>query len=410
MGCAHRIARLELPRGWLVVALVVCLASVAQAKMDTPLCLACHNASAPKADHLKGVSLYVNAKLFKGSVHAAIGCPSCHTDISGFPHKLPPQKVSCDGCHPTQSAAYRRSVHAGGVKTIPGCLDCHGNPHGILPKSDPESRVYPLNLPRTCGRCHGNPELAKRYGFPDVYALYMDSIHGFALTQDGLLVAAESSSCHGAHEILSRKDPRSRTARGNIPATCGSCHAGVEKAYFEGVHGKDLLAGNTKVPVCSNCHTAHRISEVQTAAWQVRTVGTCGGCHKERLRTYRDTFHGQVTALGFSETARCWSCHSPHRILPASDPRSTVAPANLQATCGKCHPGATANFVSYQPHADPRDKRHYPALYYATLFMNLLLAGVFTFFGIHTVLWLFRSLFYRPTDDDSGPGAKWPRQ
>ena len=395
MSRSYRIILPQLMWGVLPVALVLCFAGIARAKMDTQLCLACHNASAPKTDHVKGVSLYVNAKLFKPSIHAAIGCPSCHTDIDGFPHKLPTRKVSCSGCHPTQDAAYRRSVHAEGAKKIPGCLDCHGNPHGILPKRDPESKVYPLNLPRTCGSCHGNPELAKRYGFPDVYALYMDSIHGFALTQDGLLVAAQCSSCHGAHEILSRKDPSSRTARGNVPTTCGSCHAGVKASYFEGVHGKNLLAGNQKVPVCTNCHTAHRISDVQTVAWQVTTVGTCGGCHKERLRTYRDTFHGQVTALGFSETARCWSCHSAHNILPASDPRSTVAPANLQTTCGKCHAGATLNFVSYQPHADPHNKLLNPALYYATLFMNLLLAGVFTFFGIHTVLWLFRSLFHR---------------
>ncbi len=403
MGIAYRITLRELLRGVLPVALLLCWAGVVQAKMDTALCLACHNASAPKTEDPSKVSLHVDAKLFKSSVHAAFGCPVCHTDIEGFPHKLPTRKVSCEGCHATQSAAFRRSVHANVEKTVPGCLNCHGNPHGILPKRDPASNVYTLNLPRTCGRCHGNAELAKRYGFPDVYALYMDSIHGFALTKDGLLVAAECSSCHGTHEILSRKDPNSRTNRRNIPATCGSCHAGVKADYMDGVHGKNLVAGNLKVPVCNNCHTAHRISEVQTVEWQVQTISTCGGCHQERLRTYRDTFHGQVTALGFSETARCWSCHGSHKILPASDPRSSVAPANLRTTCGRCHKGASASFVSYQPHADPRDKRRFPALYFATLFMNLLLAGVFTFFGIHTVLWLFRSLFHH-LSNHSGAG------
>ncbi len=400
MGSTNRLARLklELLEEFFLTTLALFVASTAQAKVESALCLACHNASSPKTDQVKGVSLYVNRKIFDSSVHAALGCPSCHSDVTGFPHKQPRQKVSCGGCHPTQNSAYRRSVHANGVRAkqiFPACLDCHGNPHGILPARDPRSQVYPLNLPRTCGSCHGSPELAKRYGFPDVYRLYMDSIHGFALTKDGLLVAAQCSSCHGAHDILSRKEPGTRTARSNIPSTCGSCHAGVKASYSEGVHGKVLATGNVRVPVCTDCHTAHRISDVQTVAWQVATVGTCGNCHKERLRTYRDTFHGQVTALGFSETARCWSCHGSHAIFPPSDARSSIAPANLQATCGKCHAGATASFVSYQPHADPRNKRLNPGLYYAALFMNLLMASVFTFFGIHTALWLFRSLFDR---------------
>jgi len=380
---------------------ILFMAATAQAKLDTAVCVACHNAFPAKA----GKNLHVDASLFNSSVHAALGCQSCHSDVTAIPHQGPAREVSCGGCHPTQDSAYRRSVHAS-VRTgraIPGCLDCHGNPHEIVPVRDPRSPVYPLSLPRTCGSCHGSPELAKRYGFPDVYALYMDSIHGFALTKDGLLVAAQCSSCHGSHEILSRKDPRSRTARGNVPATCGSCHTGVKSAYFEGVHGKALAAGNPEAPVCADCHAAHRIADVRTVAWQVGTVGTCGACHKEHLRTYRDTFHGQVTALGFDETARCWSCHGSHAIFPASDARSSIAPANLQATCGKCHAGATKSFVSYQPHADPGNRKLNPALYFAALFMNLLMVGVFMFFGIHTVLWLFRSLF-DSKPDDSGPG------
>ncbi len=405
-GCPLKV---RAAAGVLLSAFALFVAGTAEAKLDTPLCLACHNASPPKADQTRRVSLHVNAKLFGSSVHAALGCPACHSDITGFPHKQPRQKVSCGACHPTQNSAYSRSVHADGVRgkqVLPGCLDCHGNPHGILSARNPESQVYPLNLPRTCGSCHGNPELAKRYGFSDVYRIYMDSIHGFALTKDGLLVAAQCSSCHGSHEVRSRKDPTSRTARNNIPSTCGSCHAGVKASYVEGVHGKALAAGKARTPVCTSCHTAHRVSDVKTVAWQVDTVGICGGCHSGRLRTYRDTFHGQITALGFSETARCWSCHGSHAILPASNPKSSVAPVNLRSTCGTCHTGASASFVSYQPHADPHDKNLNPTLYYAALFMNLLMASVFTFFGLHTVLWLFRSVFDRAaTNANRGSGG-----
>jgi hypothetical protein len=359
-------------------------------------CLGCHNLKASAKLQARPVSVYVNAEIYEPSVHSSVGCVSCHTDIRSFPHPDPVKPVSCAGCHANASSGYASSVHAIAEREkksrFPGCLNCHGNPHGMRARTDPKSRVYPLNLPRTCGTCHGNPEIAKKYGFPDVYALYMDSIHGFALTSDGLLVAATCASCHGAHDILSRKDPKSRTFPRNVPATCGGCHAGVQVDYLAGAHGTAMIAGRANAPVCTNCHTAHQIAQVDVVTWQLKTVATCGNCHKERLHSYRDTFHGQVTELGFVATARCWSCHGSHLILKASDPKSKVAPANLPATCGKCHHGATASFVSYEPHPNAHDRRQNPALYYSALFMNLLLLGVFFFFGLHTALWLARSL------------------
>jgi hypothetical protein len=246
-------------------------------------------------------------------------------------------------------------------------------------------------LPRTCGACHGNAQVAKQFKAPQVYALYMDSIHGFALTQQGLLVAASCSSCHGSHGILSKNNAKSKTNRANIPETCGTCHAGPLRAFSASIHGELLAAGATEGPVCTSCHTAHEIAKVDTTEWQMKTTATCGGCHKEQLATYRDTFHAQVSALGFQRIARCWDCHDFHDILPASDPKSTIAPAQLIRTCGKCHQDANASFVKYDPHADSQDKTHYPGLHYAAVFMNLLLAGTLGFFALHTFLWFLRS-------------------
>jgi hypothetical protein len=58
-----------------------------------------------------------------------------------------------------------------------------------------------------------------------------------------------------------------------------------------------------------------------------------------------------------------------------------------------CHAGANLSFVQYQPHANSRDRKLNPALYYVRLFMNILLAGTLTFFVIHTLLWLIRSRY-----------------
>jgi nitrate/TMAO reductase-like tetraheme cytochrome c subunit len=398
----------------LVVALVLfdCPAVRAE-EISNEACFGCHGIEGFTA--ADGKPLTVDADAFATSTHASLLCTTCHSEITDLPHaekltKVGPQ--ACSLCHGEVVETYDKSIHgrsrAEGITDAASCTNCHGSPHTTRKTDDPGSTVYPLNLPRTCGVCHGDPELAKRHGIPviDAYQLYMDSIHGRALTRSGLLVAANCSSCHGFHDIQPREDPDSKIFRTNIPATCGACHAGVEKAYREGSHGRALQNPAKKAPVCITCHTAHQIARVDTQPWKLAVLEECGDCHKESRRTYGDTFHGQVTALGFTPVARCSDCHGAHRVLPAADSESSVAPANLVATCRKCHPLANDNFAQYRPHADPDDRARNPTLYYTTRFMNLLIFGVFAFFGLHTVLWFSRSIGERVRRPRNGEGPR----
>jgi predicted CXXCH cytochrome family protein len=360
---------------------------VAQASSE---CLGCH-ADASMQD-ASGNSIAVDAPKFHSSIHGSLECSNCHTDKKGYPHPDKPAKVKCDTCHAEEAAGLAGSVHSSAADHP--CTSCHGDAHAIFPKGDARSAVYPLNVPRTCGNCHGAEGMAKRHGLPSVYPSYIDSIHGFALSKEGLLVAANCNSCHGSHHILSRNNPLSATSKANVPKTCGTCHAGITTDYEGGVHGKAVAAGKMDAPVCSDCHTAHAILQPTEAAFRTQSTPICGSCHKEKFSTYRDTFHSQLGALGgYVETARCWDCHGAHEVLPASDPRSPIAPANLVKTCGRCHAGANASFVQYQPHANARNRKLNPGLYYVTLFMNLLLVSVLTFFMLHTILWLIRSRY-----------------
>jgi predicted CXXCH cytochrome family protein len=365
--------------------LLVAAARPLRAQTD---CLSCHGA--PGMTDASGKSISIDGDKFHASIHGSLSCANCHTNVKGYPHAANAAEVNCSTCHADEASGLAGSVHAKASEHP--CLSCHGDPHQIVAKSDPASPVYPLNIPKTCGACHGNPALAKQHGLANVYGLYMDSIHGFAVSTEGLLVAANCTSCHGSHGILSHKNPQSPTYRTNIPATCGKCHVGINEQYQAGIHGRALAAGNPSAPVCTDCHTAHAILQATSSEFRMQSTPVCGSCHKDKLSTYRDTFHSQLGLLGgYVQTARCWDCHAAHEILPASDPRSPIAPANLVKTCGKCHAGANASFVQYQPHANPRNRRLNPALYYIRLFMNLLLASVLTFFLIHTVLWLIRS-------------------
>jgi hypothetical protein len=159
-----------------------------------------------------------------------------------------------------------------------------------------------------------------------------------------------------------------------------------------------MRAGNTFAPVCNNCHSAHQIQSVESNSWKLQVLRECGSCHTESIKTYRDTFHGQVTALGFVRTAACADCHGAHEIFPKSDPRSTISQARIVSTCGKCHPGATRSFTRFDPHADKHNRARNPTLYYAARFMDSLLIFVFAFFGVHTSLWFVRSVRAKETD------------
>jgi hypothetical protein len=369
--------------------LVVAAPRVAQADVD---CLGCHGDKTMQ--DAAGHNIGVDGDTFHVSLHGSMKCGDCHSTIKDYPHPDQVTPVKCESCHTGEAEGLVGSVHANRAEHP--CTSCHGDAHAIFPKSDPRSAVYPLNIPRTCGNCHGNDALAKKHGLPNVYPMYLDSIHGFALSKEGLLVAANCQNCHGSHHILSHTDPQSPTYKTNIPKTCGQCHAGITANYLGGVHGKAIAAGDLHAPVCSDCHTAHAILQPTEATFRMQSTPICGSCHKDKLSTYRDTFHSQLGSLGgYVETARCWDCHGAHDVLPASDPRSPIAPTNLVVTCGKCHAGANASFVQYQPHANANNRKLNPALFYIRLFMNLLLAGVLTFFMIHTILWLVRSRYHQ---------------
>jgi nitrate/TMAO reductase-like tetraheme cytochrome c subunit len=393
-------------RSWLTTAcFVLGAAAVAGAGQSPPTppanddCLACH--SDPEVKRANGSPVAVDAPVLAASSHSAAACVDCHADLATlteFPHPDTLKPAQCASCHDGPVEAYETGVHAqarrsGQNLTAATCADCHGA-HDIRPSVDPESRTHHSRLLDTCGRCHGNEEIIKRGNIEigNVVELFRDSIHGKALVRSGLLVAPTCSDCHGSHDIRRKSDASSRVHRQSVPVTCGKCHDGIVREYWTSIHGARVQEGSQLAPVCSSCHTAHDISRTDVEGWKVEVIKECGTCHEESMKTYRDTFHGQVTALGYSRVASCADCHGAHTIVPKTDPRSMVNDANRVETCQKCHSGATESFAQYDPHADPSNRARNPSLFYVSQLMKMLLAGVFAFFGIHTALWLGRGM------------------
>jgi hypothetical protein len=366
-------------------------------------CMRCHADPSLKAS-ADGRSLHVRAGDVSDSRHARISCGQCHVGVTASRHRpceTITQHVDCSSCHADIGRQYMESKHgelmAKHDPEAPTCAECHGT-HRILGKKDPSSATFPINVPRLCARCHREGEkAAKRYkgSQHDIIQHYVESIHGKGLMKSGLIVTATCTSCHTAHGVLPKDNPVSSVNRDNIPATCGRCHYGIEEQFRRSVHATQ--AGKTKkeLPVCSDCHTAHTISRTDATGFKLEIMGKCGRCHEEIAKTYFDTYHGKVSQLGYTKTAKCYDCHGSHDILSVSDPGSHLSRNNVVQTCRKCHAGATRRFAGYLTHATHNDPKKYPLLFWTFWGMVALLVGTFTVGGIHTLLWLPRGLQLR---------------
>jgi len=397
-------------------------------------CLQCHDDKTLSKTNANGSvqALFVDAGPLASSVHRSNACVNCHGDLtSRHPDdNVPAQPASCLGCHDPkgnhQKAAqeYTTSIHGVshtlGASAAAGCGDCHGS-HAMAPMKNVDSPVFKMNLPNTCARCHTNAAMNAEYQikYPQAAAQYLDSIHGRALLKLGLIVAPSCNDCHGIHDIKRSVDRSSPIHPLNIAKTCGKCHISVEKTYNESVHGQLLAKGDTRAPVCTDCHSAHSIENPGGNHFKATSDQRCGKCHQDRLKYYHETYHGKAMALGrpndAPEVAACFDCHGHHDVLPAANPKSRLSKQNIVATCARCHPDASASFARYVPHANPLDKEHYPAFHWTFVFMTALLIGVFAFFGGHTIFWLFRSAWlyrhdsktYREAKISTQKGDEW---
>ncbi len=139
------------------------------------------------------------------------------------------------------------------------------------------------------------------------------------------------------------------------PPDCGSCHAAQGKDFAASLHGRAAARGDALAPRCSSCHGNHEILPVASPASAVaplRVPFVCGSCHREGapvqsqraihqsriLENYSESMHGEgLLKRGLRVTATCVSCHTAHRILPHTDPASSIARANVTGTCTRCH-------------------------------------------------------------------------
>ena len=316
-------------------------------------CLSCHDEPGLSLTLPSGevLSLTLSKDMLQASIHSPLGieCRACHTGIGTYPH-------------PTVEYATRRELAR--------------------------------NLYLACEKCHA-----------DNYDRTLDSMHAQAAAA-GNLDAPICTDCHGAHDVRPPDQPR-----GHISEICGRCHTAIYTSYAESVHGAALLQeGNLDVPVCTDCHGVHNISDPRTAQFRVDTPEMCAGCHADPelmgryglsadvYSLYSLSFHGVDVSVYranwptiWHQSAVCTDCHGIHDIRPTDDPGSRVNPAKLLSTCQQCHPDAGPNWPGAWTGHYRVSLERTPFVYYTQVFYSQLTPFVLAVSAGYVLLQILRS-------------------
>jgi len=216
-----------------------------------------------------------------------------------------------------------------------GCIDCHQDLDGV------EAYPHASDLPRVnCAECHEDDD--------GPIADYWESTHG-QRAKAGDKDAPLCQDCHGTHYIIPLQERGSSISPFNIPQMCAQCHAEGAKVarthdipqeqivqrYKQSIHGEGLFKqGLVVTAVCTSCHTGHRVlphTDPRSTIHKDNVVGTCMQCHGLIEEVHRKVIAGELWERT-GAVPLCVECHSPHEI------RKVFYDTNMSnADCLRCH-------------------------------------------------------------------------
>lgn len=229
-------------------------------------CAACHGGDPTRADmDAMSKSAGFRGKPSRSQIPAL--CGSCHSDAAYMRKYNPSLRTD-------QLSQYKTSVHgkrfAQGDAKVAVCTDCHGV-HDLRPASDVASKVHPLNIARTCARCHADAAYMKDYSIPtDQFSKYSGSVHHEALVVRGDLSAPTCTTCHGNHGAA---PPGVDT----VQNVCANCHVFQAQLYNKSPHLKAFQ--DAGLPGCVSCHSNHGIQHPNDNNVGTGKEAFCTGCH-----------------------------------------------------------------------------------------------------------------------------------
>jgi predicted CXXCH cytochrome family protein len=222
-------------------------------------CITCHNAHGIVSVKDPSSPVY--------PVNTPKTCAKCHSNAKYMRTYNPALPVD-------QLEKYRTSEHgilnAKGDAKAAECANCHGS-HEIRSAKDVKSKVYAINLPKTCSTCHSSSNYMRGYKIPlDQFEKYSNSVHGKLLLEKNNFNAPACNDCHGNH---------SATPPGveSISKVCGTCHALSAELFAASPHKKAF--DQKQLPECETCHGNHEIITATDKLLGVQNSAVCKSCH-----------------------------------------------------------------------------------------------------------------------------------
>jgi predicted CXXCH cytochrome family protein len=230
-------------------------------------CVSCHGGDASSYDASQAMSRKAGwkGKIDRKQIPAL--CGSCHSNPTLMRTYNPSLRTD-------QLDQYHTSVHgkrlASGDGKVAVCVDCH-SVHDIRSPSDPRSTVNPVNVAKTCSRCHSDAAYMKPYGIPtNQFANYSTSVHHEALAVRGDFSAPTCTTCHGNHGATPPGVDK-------VQNVCANCHVFQAQMYAKSTHSK--VFQDKGLPGCVVCHTNHGIHKPSDAMLGTGQGAVCLRCH-----------------------------------------------------------------------------------------------------------------------------------
>lgn len=211
-------------------------------------------------------------------------CGKCHSDITIMREYQP--RIPIDQVEQFYTSIHGQNLKRGDQK-VADCTSCHTG-HGILSAKDPRSTVYPLNIPATCDKCHGDADYMQEYNIPtNQFEQFVKSVHGKKLLEDRDTGSPACNDCHGNHGAM---PPGIKS----ISHVCGMCHVNNMQFFSASTMGK--VFSELELHACEECHGNHNVSKTSDAMVGVGEKSTCINCHDEGDEGYQaaSEIHNQL--------------------------------------------------------------------------------------------------------------------
>ncbi|OGW29138.1 MAG: hypothetical protein A2X56_03275 [Nitrospirae bacterium GWC2_57_13] len=316
---------------------------------ESTACLSCHQMLSRSKTLANGetLSLRMTGTLFRGSVHEAVPCTGCHSDMSLGAHPKTVHasqrafalqvNLNCRNCHGDEpSPTHEMHNYEAARANAPPCSDCHGS-HAIR-------KVFGLksakNTTQYCLTCHAKSITTLVNGKSISRTVDHKVIRGSVHSRHGC------SDCHEEYSKTShplRRPGSRREFTIAASSACARCHSDKKEDYDGSIHAACLKKGDRNAPVCTDCHGSHAVGPVSAAATSNSIA--CRKCHEDAYAQYASSVHGLARSEGKENAPLCISCHFAHKVSPA------MVSQSIRSACFECHHDAPDRHEAWLPNA-----------------------------------------------------------